>query len=96
MKTQQNVRKNSLAKAKKGAISVAFAILLPILLNVCTYFCGRMEARFIAAEVQNLMDISTKAGASTGIIITRTVNGKEYSNCVIPVYGDERNVNQAL
>lgn len=51
---------------EEGSISVVMVILLPVLLWLTSYFEDEMQARYVYTQMQTVMDLATKAGATTG------------------------------
>lgn len=66
--------------SRRGSITVMMAILLPVILWATIFFENKMQARYILNQTQVVLDLATKGGAQTGVVMTGS--GKPF--CTIP------------
>ncbi|WP_286146332.1 TadE/TadG family type IV pilus assembly protein [Ileibacterium valens] len=68
-------------REEDGNISVMTAILLPVFLWLTAYFETEMQAQYIYTQTQFVLDMATRAGASTGEAVASSHN----VFCTIPL-----------
>lgn len=64
-----------------GNMTIVMAIIMPVFLWLTIYFENEMQAQYIYTQMQTVMDLATKAGATTG----EAVQTQSSVFCTIPL-----------
>ena len=73
-------------KNDEGNVTVAFSLLVPLLLFYFLWIVSTWQARYVQLQTKAVIDFAVLGGATTGIALE--TNGS-YSGTYIPIYGDE-------